>query len=192
MEVGDGERWDNREYIKCRVERASPESDWEQCWRLARLAGLGPDNTSFLLRVIHQTLPTQERVARTKPRASPNCKLQGCSTNSEENLSHALFYCSANERIGLQLLDCLQEVQPGLQADAVLRLELNVDDELELPVVWLLSTLLRTLWGLRQSSTRIRPYLVRSQLEAEINLLRETRFSEAVPKIEELVENVFI
>ena len=35
MEVGDSDRWDNREYIKCRVERASPDTDWEECWRLA-------------------------------------------------------------------------------------------------------------------------------------------------------------
>ena len=31
------------EYIKYRVESASPTIDWERCWRLARLPGLGPD-----------------------------------------------------------------------------------------------------------------------------------------------------
>ena len=81
-----------REYIKCRVERASPMADWEHCWRLARLSGLGPDNTSFLLKLLHQTLPTQERVARTKPSTSPNCKVQGCQ-GEMENLAHALLFC---------------------------------------------------------------------------------------------------
>ena len=70
-------------------------------------------------------------------------------------------------------------------------LELSVDEELELPVVWLLSTVFRIIWSLRQSSTRIRQYLVRSQLEAEINLLRETRYQNAIPKIEELAANMF-
>ena len=82
-------------------------------------------------------------------------------------------------------------MQPGLQADAALRLEIQVEEELELPVVWLLATLLRIVWNLRQSNSKIRPYLVRSQLEAEINLLRETRYSEAVPTIEDLAEHLF-
>ena len=34
--------------------------------------------------------------------------------------------------------------------------------------------------------------MVRSQLETEINLLRETRYIEAAAKIEELAVNVFI
>ena len=33
--------------ILCRVERAKPGADWERSWRLARLPGLGPENTSF-------------------------------------------------------------------------------------------------------------------------------------------------
>ena len=36
------------EYIKCRVERASPTTDWEKYWRLA----------SFIFKIIHQILPT--------------------------------------------------------------------------------------------------------------------------------------
>ena len=38
----------SQDYIPCRVERASPGADWETCWTLASLSGLGPDNTSFL------------------------------------------------------------------------------------------------------------------------------------------------
>ena len=83
-------------------------------------------------------------------------------------------------------------VYPGLQAEAALRLEWKVDEDVELPVVWLTACTLRTIWNLRQSNTKVRKYLVRSQLEAEINLLRETRFIEAVERIEELAVNLFI
>ena len=31
------------EYIKSRAELASPETDWEKTWRLARIKGLGSD-----------------------------------------------------------------------------------------------------------------------------------------------------
>ena len=187
MEMGES----RMEYIKCRVERRSPDTDWENSWRLARLPGLGPDNISFLFRMLHQTLPTQERVARTKPNQSSICKMQECNANQEEDLDHALIQCEANACMGTQLLSCLNTIEPGLNAEALLRLELPVDEELELPVVWLLSTVFRIIWNLRQSSTRIRQYLVRSQLEAEINLLRETRYQNAVPIIEELAANLF-
>ena len=90
----------------------------------------------------------------------------------------------------MKLVECLQGVQPDLLPDAVLRLELRVEKELELPLVWLLSSMLRIIWNLRQSNTRVRHYLVRSQLEAEINLLRETRYKNIVPTIVEIAGNL--
>ena len=105
---------------------------------------------SFLFWVIHQTLPTQERVARTKPGISNICKVQDCSANVTEDISHALLYCPANGDIGPNLMSCLREIQPGLQAGAALQLEIQVEEELELPVVWLLATLFRIVWNLRQ------------------------------------------
>ena len=48
MEVGVSGR---QEYVQCRVERMSPETDWGNVWRLA-------------------VLSTQERVSRTKPNLS--------------------------------------------------------------------------------------------------------------------------
>ena len=81
MEVDNEE---NSRYKMCRVERASPDTDWEGCWRLARLPGLGPDNTSFLFKMMHDLLPTQERLARTKPRASPACPMPGCQEAIED------------------------------------------------------------------------------------------------------------
>ena len=63
----------------CRVELASPETDWENCWRLARLPGLGPELSTFLFKLLHQILPTQERVSRTNPATGPMCKLPNCS-----------------------------------------------------------------------------------------------------------------
>ena len=142
--------------------------------------------------MVHQILPTQERVARTKPRASSSCKMLSCQAQAEENLSHALVFCQANDRVGLQLYECLREIQPSLQVDALLRLELEVEEELELPVVWLTGCVFDILWNLRQkSNSTVQGYQVRSQLEAEINLLRETRFSDAATKIEELAANMF-
>ena len=118
--------------------------------------------------------------------------MKSCQGQAEENLPHALVYCQGNDRVGMQLYECLREIQPSLQVEAVLRLELEVEDELELPVVWLIGCVLGILWNLRQQSNSIvKGYQVRSQLEAEINLLRETRFSDAAAKLDELAANMF-
>jgi hypothetical protein len=120
--------------------------------------------STLLFRVINQTLPTQERVARTTPGTSKICKMQDCSVNVTEDISHALLYCPVNGDIGPNLMRCLREIQPGLQAGAALRLEIQVEEELEIPVVWLLATLLQIVWNLRQSNSKIRPHIVRSYL----------------------------
>ena len=144
MHHGGGGGGRQREYIKCRVEKASPLADWEHCWRLARLSGLGPENT-FLFKLLHQTLPTQERVARTKPSTSPNCKVQGCQ-GEMDNLAHALLFCPTNDDVGKNLLELHKGLIPGIEAEAALRLELHVDQDLELPLVWYIATVLHSVW----------------------------------------------
>ena len=114
----------------------------------------------------------------------------GCQAEAEETLCDALFHCHANDGVGLQVLGSMQNIQHGLGAEAALRLEVQAVEDDELPVVWVLATTLRLLWNARQSSSRVRNYVIRSQLEAEINLLRETRYSDSVPKIEDLSSSI--
>ena len=76
--------------------------------------------------------------------------MEDCHSEAEENLVHALFFCEANDGVGLEMLNCLQGVQPGLGAEAALRLQLQVGEEDELPLVWVLGTILRLLWNMRQ------------------------------------------
>ena len=115
-----------------------------------------------------------------------------CQDDTEETLLHALVTCHGNDGVGHQLLAGLRNILPELQGDAMLRLELPVEEDIEFPVTFLLSTVLQTVWSLRQLTGRVRQYQVRSQLEAEINLLRETRFKDSVSKIEELAETMIL
>ena len=174
MEIGDGGQ---RQYIRSRVELATNEVDWEKCWRLARLHGLGPEHTSFLFRLLHQILPTQERLNRAKSVATPLCKAPGCSGAEVDNLEHSLVECNANQEVGMKLLDILRQYQPNLSTAAALRLDIEVDEELELPLVWLTAATLVSIWDQKKDRTRVQPHLTRSQLEAKVNLLRETRLS---------------
>ena len=181
---------DQRQLIPCRVELASPEIDWEKSWRLARLPGLGPELTSFIFKLLHQVLPSQERVARTSPAATPTCKSPSCTGEHIEDLPHALVHCCGNNGVGIRLVELAQVLAPGVGVDRLLHLDVEVGEENEFFLVWWLAAGFMAIWNLRTSGKKVENYLVRAQLEAKINLLRETKHAKAVSKLDSLLTDM--
>ena len=72
------------------MEELQPEVDWRRSYSLARQKGLSPDRKSVLVMLLHQLLPTEERVTRLKPNNSPTCSL--CSTGL---WTHTIAKCEA-------------------------------------------------------------------------------------------------
>ena len=170
----------------CRAEVKNPELDWESTWPRARLPGLGSENMSFLFKVLHDLLPTQERIARTSAGVSGDCKM--CALNVKEDLLHALVRCPGNQGIGHAVLHCLP-LQDGLQDQHVLKLQLDLDDPL--PVVWFLAVAWISIWDSRVLGRKPELYKVRADLEARVSLLRETRrHSDAADKITLMISSL--
>ena len=88
-------------------------------------------------------------------------------------------------------MNILRTHQPNLSTEAALRLELIVDEESELPLVWLTAATLLSLWDQKQASSRVQPHLTRSTLEAKVNILRETRLVNLTTILHDLIENMF-
>ena len=105
--------------IKCRVELESPSCDWNNSWRLCRLKGLSGEMTSFLFKLLHQLLPTQDRTCRIGKTGSL-CNI--CSLDTGDQL-HCFFQCPHNCIAGLGILGWLQCLCPSLQQEDVLRLQ---------------------------------------------------------------------
>ena len=82
--------------------------------------------------MLHQLLPTQERVHRILPRSSSSCTLPAC-VGLQDDLPHALVLCQGNDGVGIRVMECLRSYHPNLDVEAALRLELDVSEELELP-----------------------------------------------------------
>ena len=179
-----------KSFIACRVELASPEVDWENCWRLSRMPGLGAELTSFLFKLLHQILPTQERVSRTNPAATPLCKLASCNLEVVEDLSHALVHCRGNNGVGLKIVAGARTTLPGTSVEHLLQLNFGLEDDKELSTVWWLAAGFLAIWNTRAAGKRIDQYLIRAQLEAKINLLRETSFAGSVPDLEGFLEQL--
>ena len=171
-----------RKLIPCRVETKFPQINWDCSWRRARLRGLGPELSSFLFKLLHNLLPTQARLARTGAIFSGACKL--CQSGAEESALHALIQCPANQGAGLAIVQGLPTPpQDDDHLQEVLLLQLDLEDSLELPVVWYLATAWFSIWESRKVGKLPELYKVRADMEAQVNLLRETRFIEAAETI---------
>ena len=48
--------------LPTRVEVLMPQQDWPAAWLLSKTKGLSSENSSFLFKLVHQLLPTQDRV----------------------------------------------------------------------------------------------------------------------------------
>ena len=113
--------------IPARVEILHPAVNWKKTWRLARIPGLDSDLTSFLFKLVHCLLPTQDRIFRLGGTEGDNpglCKLCSIEVETPE---HAFFYCNQSRVTGLGLLGYVQSIVPGLTPEAALSLELDIE-----------------------------------------------------------------
>ena len=96
---------------QCKVETKFQNVDWENTWPLACMPGLESTDCSFLWRMVHNLLPTQERLNRILSTVtSPVCTL--CDSEDVCDLSHALISCKFNNDIDHWLIRCLKTQCP--------------------------------------------------------------------------------
>ena len=96
--------------LKCEIE--NPNVDWNRTWRLYRLHGLGPELTSFILKLMWKLIPTRDKLHRFLPRQYPTPTCQLCPLAAVETLLHALgthgqnrvWYISAGNELKFWLL----------------------------------------------------------------------------------------
>ena len=158
--------------IATRVENLSPENDWPDTWRLARICGLESRITSFLFKLLHHLLPTQDRIQRlgVSDGEQPGmCQL--CHDGVEDRM-HTLFYCNHSQVAGHALLGYAQKLIPDLSPEAALRLAVGgagLSDEEELASVCLLATGWLFIWETRLNKKHNPLYRMRAELEAMVS-----------------------
>ena len=175
-----------RSYIKCRVELQHHQNNWEMSWRLARLKGLESDQISFLWRLLHNLLPTQSRISRILNQPDSSCKV--CQ-HPNDDLLH-LFDCRSSSQVCQALLRSVRTRQPNISPQQIILLALELEPTMELPVVWLISSTLLSVWNQKILKKRTNMLEVRSTLEARVNMLRRgKKYKNEVIQINNLVEN---
>ena len=77
--------------------------------------------------------------------------------------------------VGRAVLDCVSRQVDKLTDVQALRLQFEMEESLELPVVWFLAVSWTSIWEARLLGRRPELYKVRLVLEPKVSLLRETR-----------------
>ena len=171
---------------RCKVEAKHPNVDWQRTWSLANIKGLESENYSFLWKLIHNLLPTQERLHKILPNiTSPTCTV--CELNEICDLEHAFFRCTHNCSTGQWLLQQVRKQVHQVEPQQVLLLDFNLEANMQLPYIWLISNTLRMIWDSRMEKKSPRLPIIRAKLEAGIMLLRKTRNKEAATILSKLL-----
>ena len=145
---------------------------WKESYRLCRLPGLSPDSKSFLFKLIHTLIPSNERLNHLNQQVSPLC---WCRAGATETYEHLFFHCDQNSESGQALLRCIQSYDRSVSEEKALRLELSADESFILPSVSLLATGLALIWENRKSKKRTALHLMRAELELSVSIKRRSR-----------------
>ena len=109
------------------------------------------------------------------------------TTQKTPSYTHSLNV-SFNNGMGQSLLQMARSIVTDITPEVMLRLEFSdLSDDTELSFVIIYSTVLQCIWEGRKSETRIFPFVIRCQLEAKCQLLRETRFQNKENIFNELI-----
>ena len=180
-----------RELIPCRIEELSPTLQWGESYRLSRLHGLSPTSKSFLFKLLHQLLPSRERLHRILPTNSPLC---WCDSGEIESYQHCFYSCTKNKEAAESLLRCAMVYDAGLTAEKSLTLQVTADEVFMLATITILTTGLETIWANRQLKKVTTPFMIRAELECAVSIRRRSRnkiIREAGDIIHNILNNFF-
>ena len=167
--------------VPCRVERLAPVIDWGMSWRAVCVPGLSPVMRSFLWRMLHDILPTQERLHRMNMPNAPSPLCLSCSEGDIDSLEHALLKCSTIRSGAELLLEALKSEIPDMTLERIKYLDFQSEDLLA-PTYLTAATLLQ-IWSSRSSARRFSWLSVRANVEQNILTLRKSRYKSAASKV---------
>ena len=169
-----------------KIEMKFPQIEWTRTWEYMRTRGLEGEQTSFLLKVLYNILPTRERLHRMRFEESPLCKL--CNANAEDSLEHSLLECSFNPvndwKIAILIDIDSNLLHYDLTSSNIQRQNFSLAPSVRLSVVWFLASVLSLVWKARVRKKRTTLSSEKAQLLAEVALLKLTKYQQTAQTLE--------
>ena len=175
--------------VTCRAERVHADLNWETIWSFSILPGLNSDDSSFLFKLLHNLLTTQERLHRVLSYKVTSSLCTLCTQEVCSDQMHALIYCPFNNGMGYWLVRSIRKIIPQLQPLKIITLDFGsqLPEEQVLPVIWLTAKTLQVIWMARIHKKSPTLTTTRAALEAHIMLLRKTRHNDACGSLKNLI-----
>ena len=163
--------------IPLSVEMKNPNVNWEEVWRRVRLRGLPAQAGSFLFRLLHGLLLTQDRVRRLgadKEDDSGRCRTCG----EEDSSEHSLFVCQSSRPISKMLLDMLHHVNGATNVSNILFIDFIVPQQYELPCVMISGIVLNYIWEKRVSKKPLCKEEARGEIAAQAEIWKMSNYAQ--------------
>ena len=169
-------------YRPCRVEMLSPDIDWSATWRKVRYPFLSSTTASFLWKLLHDLLTTEERLWSTLGSTPSSCRY-GCPSQ-EATLRHCFFECHRTKDVGSWVLYIVQNSNPLAKKEEVLKLNFSASSSL----FWITANSLQYIWTIRSSNKMVNLNSCLVHLKTEALRLNETIHEHLVQNILEILD----
>ena len=191
MELNNNRIWETR---RTKMEIKMPQIQWEQSWKFLKTRGLSGEQKSFLMKMLHNILPTKQRLFKMNLSDSPLCDLCNCQTMGD--LPHIMLECDYNSVVNDWIVGVLLDLDSNLlQADIkshnIVCLDLPLDSGSHLSVTWFLSTIFASIWKSRQARRPPSLWRIKSSAEADLMILKNTQYSRDADHIKRAMNFVF-
>ena len=184
VQVTHSEPEDPSALVPCRVERLAPGIDWGRSWLAVCVPGLTPEMRSFLWKMLHCILPTQERLHRMNMPNAPSPLCVQCTEGKLDDIEHALLRCNKIKPGADFLLQTLKSEIPDITFERIKYLDFRSEDLL-VPT-YLTAATLSQLWSSRSCTRNLSWNSVRANVEQSILTLRKSRFASAASKLQQI------
>ena len=141
------------------------------------LRGIDADSASTLFKILHNILPTKERVDRLSQREGP---LKGICTYCPgvvDNIFHALTQCKRSRPAADYMLKIIRSIDKNTTMFDAIYLQGDTWGQNDLPISWVTAHSLHLIWT-KQQSGGILPIRLHAELSALNNILCKTPFKE--------------
>ena len=169
----------------CRVTRNNPTARWDIIWKNIHIRALSSETISFLWKLVHELLPSEERVHATLGNQSAACKFS-CPGNPTADIMHCMFSCSLTSEVGSFLLRTIQQFSPGTSETDILRLDIADND----PLIWFAAKTLHYSWSQRVLGRRGDVSKWIASLKADHDIMVEAQQSQFETSIGNILNTV--
>ena len=169
-------------YCLCRSERLFPNIDWRTTWGKIRYPFLSSNTATFLWKLLHELLPTEERLSMTVGNIPSTCRFE-CA-DQVATLMHCFFKCHLTNEVGSWVLNFVHNACPSVQEEKVLKLDFSAGNSL----FWVTANTLQYLWNSRVSKKKVNLHSCIAHLKIEAFKLSDTTHEHLVSSILEIIE----